>query len=188
MPEARWTFKRITEVRSGFGPVFHDHKTPDESIEAKLDANQSAAAEIRQAEEEWLLQICREFGTKVVLRPPERAFQYERSELADSLSSFLKGLGISIPQVPGVSGSFLSSLQKGVVENLGSHHSDNPYKSGSVGDDKARWEEFKCFKDLFKCPSCGKKRFRRPFVLDKPVCASCQTPFQFSSSDSSGDD
>ncbi len=188
LPEARWIFKRVTEVRAGFGPVFHDHKTPDEAIEAKLDANQSAAAEIRQAEEEWLLQICREFGTKVVLRPPERAFQYERGELADSLSSFLKGLGISIPQVPSVSGSFLSSLQKGVVENLGSHHSDNPYKSGSVGDDKARWEEFKCFRDLFKCPSCGKKRFRRPLVLDKPVCASCQTPFQFSSSDSSGDD
>ena len=184
LPEARWIFKRVMEVKPGFGPVFYDHKTPDEAIEAKLEASQGAAAEIRQAEEEWLLQICREFGTKVVLRPPERAFQYDRGELADSLSSFLKGLGISIPEVLGVSGSFLSSLQKGVVENLGSHHSDNPYKSGSVGDDKARWEEFKHFRDLFKCPSCGKRRFRRPPILEKPVCTSCQAPFQFSTSHS----
>ena len=184
LPEGRWIFKRVTEVRPGFGPVFHDHKTPDEDIQAKLDGNQSAAAEIRQAEEEWLLQICREFATKVILRPPEKAFQYERGELADSLGSFLKGLGISIPEVQGVSGSFLSSLQKGVVENLGSHHSDNPYKSGSVGDDKARWEEFKSFRDLFKCPSCGKKRFRRPPTLEIPVCTSCQAPFQFSASHS----
>ncbi len=184
LPEGRWAYKRIMEVRPGFGPVFHDHKTTDQDIQAKLDANQSAAAEIRQAEEEWLLQICREFGTKVVLRPPERAFQYDRGELADSLGSFLKGIEISIPEVQGVSGSFLSSLQKGVVENLGSHHSDNPYKSGSVGDDKARWAEFKTFRDLFKCASCGKMRFRRPPTLEKPVCASCQAPFQFSSSHS----
>ena len=182
LPDARWIFKRVAEVRPGFGPVFHDHRTPDEAIQDKLDANQSAAAEIRQAEEEWLLQICRDFGTKVVLRPPDKAFQYERGELADSLSSFIKGLGISIPEVPGVSGSFLSSLQKGVVENLGSHHSDNPYKSGSVGDDKTRWGEFKSFRDLFKCPSCSKRRFRRPAILDKPVCASCQAPFHFSTS------
>ena len=182
LPEARWSFRRIAEVRPGFGPVFHDHKTPNEVIQAKLDANQSAGADIRQAEEEWLLRICREFGTKVVMRSVDRAFQYERSELADSLASFLKGLGMPLPEVSGVSGSFLTSLQKGVVENLGSHHSENPYKSGSVGDDKARWEEFKSFRDLFKCSACGNHQFRRPPTLDKPVCTKCQAPFMFPSS------
>ena len=66
------------------------------------------------------------------------------------------------------------------MENLSSHFSDNPYKSSSVGDDKARWEEFKYFRELFKCPSCCKQRFTRPVGLDKPVCYYCENQFAFS--------
>ena len=113
-------------------------------------------------------------------RPIERAFQYDRAELADSLASFLKGAKIKIPQTTTASNSFLASLQRGVVENLSSHFSDNPYKSSSVGDDKARWEEFKYFRELFKCPSCCKQRFKRPVGLDKPVCYYCENQFAFS--------
>ena len=180
LPQGRWLFKRIMEIREGFGPVLHDHLTSDEVIQAKLDAGENAGAEIRQAEEEWLLQICREFGAKVTIRPIERAFQYDRAELADSLASFLKGAKIKIPQTTTASNSFLASLQRGVVENLSSHFSDNPYKSSSVGDDKARWEEFKYFRELFKCPSCCKQRFTRPVGLDKPVCYYCENQFAFS--------
>ena len=180
LPQGRWVFKRITEIREGFGPVLHDHLTSDEVIQAKLDAGENAGAEIRQAEEEWLLRICRDFGAKVTIRPIERAFQYDRAELADSLASFLKGAKIKIPQTTTASNSFLASLQRGVVENLSSHFSDNPYKSSSVGDDKARWEEFKYFRELFKCPSCDKKRFKRPVGLDKPVCYYCEKQFAFS--------
>ena len=179
LPQGRWVFKRIVEIREDFGPVLHDHLTSDEVIQAKLDAGENAGAEIRQAEEEWLLRICREFGAKVTIRPIERAFQYERAELADSLASFLKGAKIKIPQTATASNSFLASLQRGVVENQASHFSDNPYKSSSVGDDMARWKEFKNFRELFKCPSCEKQRFKRPKELKKPVCNNCQTPFAF---------
>lgn len=144
---ARWVFRRIARIEPKFGPCFHDHRTPDESIQARLDANESAAAEMRQAEEEWLLDICRGFGVKVVIRPVDRPYQFERSELADALASFLKRVGILPPEVPGISNTFLSSLQKGVVENFASHFSDNPYKNASVGDEKARWKEFQYFRD-----------------------------------------
>lgn len=174
-----WVFKRITKITPQFGPNFHDHRTSDESIQAKLDADESAAAEMRQAEEEWLLDICRGFGVKVVIRPVDRPYQFERSELADALASFLKGVGMLPPEVPGISNTFLSSLQKGVVENFASHFSDNPYKNASVGDEKARWREFQYFRDQFVCPGCGKRRFKRPHSLKKPVCASCETPFAF---------
>ena len=179
-----WRFKRITEVRPQFGPVFHDHRTPDQVIQAKLDAGNSAAAEMRRTEEEWLLGICRGFGTKVVIRHPDRVFQYDRSELADSLAHFLKGIGMLPPKTPEISNSFLHSLQKGVVENFANHFSDNPYRSGSVGDERARWKEFKYFRDLFVCPSCDKSRFQRPRSLNKPVCLSCETPFAFRPPDS----
>ena len=181
--ENSWMFKRITGINPGFGPVFQDHRTSAQAIQAKLDSNQEAANEIRQAEEEWLLDVCRQFGVRVVIRPLHQAFQYDRSELAESLARFLKNIGMIPPKIPAVSRNFLDSLQKGVIENAGSHYSDNPYREGSVGDDKARWEEFTSFRDLFRCPSCKKQRFLRPYDLDIPVCAGCQTPFGFGPSE-----
>lgn len=177
---ANWVFRRITKLEPKFGPIFHDHRTPDEAIQAKLDADQSAAVEMRQAEEEWLLDICRGFGVKVTIRPVNRPYQFERSELADALARFLKGIETLPPLVPGISNTFLSSLQRGVVEDFASHFSDNPYKNASVGDEKARWKEFQYFHDQFVCHKCGKRRFKRPQSLKKPVCASCETPFAFS--------
>jgi hypothetical protein len=79
LSSAKWVFRRITKIEPKFGPRFHDHRTPDEVIQAKLDADESAATEMRQAEEEWLLDICRGFGVKVVIRSVDRPFQFERS-------------------------------------------------------------------------------------------------------------
>lgn len=179
LPQAAWRFRRIVELRPDFGPTFHDHRTPDEEIQAKLDAGQGAANEIRQAEEEWLLDICRAFRVKVVIRPIDRPYKFDRSELAGALAAFLKGAGIAPPPVPGIVNPFLVSVQKGDVENFGSHFSDNPNEGGSFGDEKARWREFTFFRDMFSCPNCGGSRFLRPEPLDKPVCKKCQTPFSF---------
>jgi len=176
---ATWIFRRIAKLEPKFGPKFHDHHTPDEAIQAKLDENESAAAEMRQAEEEWLLDICRGFGTKVMIRPVDRPYQYDRSELAGALAKFLRDAGLLPPEIPGISNTFLSSLQKGVIENFASHFSDNPYKNASIGDEKARWKEFQYFRDQFACPACGKRRFKRPPSFRKPVCAKCETPFEF---------
>ena len=179
LPSGSWDFKRITEVKPGIGPVFHDHRTPDELIQAKLDSDVSAAIEIRQAEEEWLLGTCRDFRTKADMRQVERSFQYDRSELAESLARFLKEHNLTPPEIPGIANRFLTSLSRGVVENFASHFSDNPYKSGSVGDDRARWKEFKRFRDSFVCSNCGKRRFKRPQGVTKPLCDSCETLFAF---------
>lgn len=174
-------FRRITKIEQNFGPCFHDHRTPDEVIQSKLDAGESAAVEMRQAEEEWLLDICRSFGVKVVIRPVNRPYQYERSELAAALASFLKKSAILPPSVPGISNTFLSSLQKGAIENFSTHFSDNPYQNASFGDAKARWKEFQYFRDQFVCSKCGKARFKRPLTFKRPVCFYCETPFDFQS-------
>ena len=179
LPPAGWAFKRITHVDDDYGPVFADHLTTDEHIESKLDLGRSAGADIRQAEEEWLLRICRDFCVSVPIRPVEKAFQYDRSELADGLARFLNNAKITPPTVKGISNPFLQSLQRGAVENLASHFSDNPYKTTSTGDDKARWKEFKFFRDKFLCPTCGKGRFYKVAHQPKPACSSCQTPFAF---------
>ncbi|MDO8436855.1 MAG: hypothetical protein Q7S69_01635 [Nitrosomonadaceae bacterium] len=179
LPQNVWNFRRIIEIKPDFGPSFHDHRTPDEVIQAKLVAGESAANEIRQAEEEWLLDICRDFKVKVVIRAIERPYKYDRSELAGALASFLKNVGITPPEVPGIANPFLASLQKGDVENFGSHFSDNPNEGASVGDEKTRWEEFRFFRDQFACPSCGNKRFMKPEPLKYPVCKKCETPFAF---------
>lgn len=97
----------------------------------------SVANEMRQAEEEWLLGICRGFGVSVRIRPLEKAYSYERSELASALASFLKDLNLEPTLVPGVNNRFLTSLAKGAIENFGSHFQDALY--GDDGDERGPW-------------------------------------------------
>ena len=176
-----WHFTRIIGLDPAFGPRFADHKVSDEMIEARWASGQSAANEMRQAEEEWLLGICRDFGVSVRIRPLEKAYSYERSELALALAGLLKDIKLEPTLVPGVSNRFLTSLVKGEIENFGSHFQDGLYGDGSIGDEKARWEEFKAFRGQFACPKCSRVKFQRPFALKKPVCAhdGCEAQFEF---------
>jgi hypothetical protein len=176
-----WHFTRIMGLAPAHGPRFADHKVTDEMIEARWDIGQSAANEMRQAEEEWLLGICRDFGVNVRIRALERAYSYERSELASALAGLLKEAKLDPPLIAGVNNRFLLSLQKGEVKNFGSHFQDGPYGEGSIGDERARWGEFKSFRDHFACPKCKRTKFQRPISLKKPVCAhgGCEAQFDF---------
>jgi ABC-type lipoprotein export system ATPase subunit len=180
--EARaWHFTRIIGLDPTYGPRFADHKVSDEMIEARWAEGQTAANEVRQAEEEWLLGICRNFGVSLRIRPLEKAYSYERSELASALAGLLKEIKLEPALVPGVNNRFLTSLVKGEIENFGSHFQDGPYGDGSIGDEKVRWEEFKAFRGQFVCKECNRTKFQRPFPLKKPVCAheGCEAQFEF---------
>lgn len=181
LEDKKWHFTRILGIDPSYGPRFSDYKVDDEMIEARWANGLSAANEIRQAEEEWLLTICRDFGVTVRIRPLEKPYSYERSELALALASMLKDTRLTTALVAGVNNQFLDSLAKGEIENFGSHFQDGPYGAGSIGDEKARWDEFKTFRSRFVCKKCNRTRFQRPFTLKKPVCAhnSCETAFEF---------
>lgn len=176
-----WHFTRIMRFDPEVGPLFADHKVTDAMIEERWDVGESAANEMRQAEEEWLLGICRGFGVNIRIRSLDKAYSYERSELAAALAGFIRDRGLEPKLVPGVNNSFLTSLQKGEIENFGSHFHDGPYGDGSIGDEKARWEEFKEFRSQFACPKCDRVKFKRPHVLAMPVCAhkGCEAQFEF---------
>jgi ABC-type lipoprotein export system ATPase subunit len=176
-----WQFTRIIGLDPAFGPRFADHKVSDEMIQARWNDGLSAANEMRQAEEEWLLAISRDFGASVRIRPLEKPYSYERSELASALARFLNGAKLNPQPVAGVNNRFLTSLQKGEIENFGSHFQDGPYGDGSIGDERARWDEFKAFRKQFACNKCKRTRFKRPSGLKKPVCAheGCETQFEF---------
>jgi recombinational DNA repair ATPase RecF len=181
LPQQSWQYLRITRLERESGPVFSSHRVSDALIEKRWSDGESAANEMRQAEEEWLLAKCREFATKVLIRPVERAHSYERNELAEALATYLKDAGLQPQAVPGVANRFFESLQRGTVENFGSHFQDAQYGNGSIGDEKARWKEFGAFRDQFACPKCQRTKFTRPMTLAKPVCAhrACQTQFAF---------
>lgn len=182
--DKHWHYTRIIRLDPDFGPRFVDHRITDAMIEACWHDGKSAANEMRQAEEEWLLGMCRDFGVNIRIRSVERAYSYERSELADALASFLHSQGLTPPLVSGVNNRFLMSLQQGAVENFGSHFQDHPYGVGSIGDEKVRWNEFRFFRDHFVCPKCGKTRFKRPLGMNKAVCAKsgCEAQFEFAPS------
>lgn len=184
--DKHWHYKRISRLDREFGPRFLDHRVTEAMIEERWRIGELAANEMRQAEEEWLLALCRDFGVNVRIRPVERPYSYERSELAAALAGFLRDCGHTAPLVPGVNNRFLTSLQKGDIENFGSHFQDGPYGDGSIGDEQARWEEFKFFRDRFTCPKCGSMRFKRPIGMNKAVCAKdgCETLFEFAEPDS----
>jgi hypothetical protein len=111
----------------------------------------------------------------------EKAYSYERSELASALASFLKETKLNPQPVAGVNNRFLTSLQKGEIENFGSHFQDGLYGDGSIGDERARWEEFKAFRAQFSCQKCKRTKFQRPITLKKPICAhpGCEAQFDF---------
>lgn len=181
LEEKTWHFTRIISIEQAYGPRFSDHKVSDAMIEERWAVGQSAANEMRQAEEEWLLGICRNFSVNIRIRPLEKPYSYERSELAAALASMLKESNLTPALVAGVNNRFLNSLAKGEIENFGSHFQDGPYGNGSTGDEKARWKEFKIFRDQFACKKCKRTKFQRPLPLKKPVCAheSCETQFEF---------
>lgn len=181
LEEKAWSFSRIIGLDPTYGPRFADHKVSDEMIERRWADGESAANDMRQAEEEWLLGICRDFGVSVRIRPLEKAYSYERSELALALAAILKSRKLEPEYVPGVNNRFVTSLAKGEIENFGSHFQDAPYGKGSIGDEKVRWQEFKAFRGQFVCRICKRTKFQRPVTLNKPVCAhkGCETQFAF---------
>lgn len=173
-----WQFTRIIGLDPAFGPRFADHKVTDEMIADRWAKGESAANEMRQAEEEWLLGIARGFGVNVRIRQLEKAYSYERAELASAIGGFLGDLKLTPADVPGVNNRFITSLIKGDIENFGSHFQDAPYGDGSIGDEQARWDEFKAFRQQFECV-CGRTKYQRPFGLNKPVCAHDKFETQF---------
>ncbi len=78
LPQADWRFKRIIRLDRDFGPRFHDHRVTKGMIVEKWNNGQSAANELRQAEEEWLLQRAREFGVNIRIRDVHRPYNYDR--------------------------------------------------------------------------------------------------------------
>lgn len=174
--EKHCAFHEIKELRSGIGPMFETHLMRDEEIEEKLDKGIDAGNDVRKAEEEWLYRMCQEFETLIRFK---RNSKPSLSELAASLNRFLNKSGLGSPTLPGSSVPFLESMQKATIENLGSHAEYDPDTSPSSGDARARWEEFKRFREMFVCPECSKKRFKRSGDLEKPVCQKCETPFGF---------
>lgn len=168
---AIWHFTRIIGLDPSHGPRFGDDMVSDEMIEARWKETMSAANEMRQAEEEWLLARCREFGVNIRIRTLERPYSYERAELASALANYLRDANLVPKPSAGMQNRFLTTLEKGEVENFGSHFQDAQYGAGSIGDEKARWNEFKDFRAQFTCSKCGRVRFKRPTTLKKPVCA-----------------
>lgn len=176
-----WHFTRIIRLDPDFGPRFVDDRVTDPMIEARWHEGESAANEMRQAEEEWLLGLCRDFDAFVRIRSVEKAYEYERGELAEALATSLIKQGLTPPLVPGVKNRFLKSLQQGAIENFGSHFQDAPYGDRSIGDEQARWKEFKFFRAQFVCKKCGNGRFKLPRGMKKAVCKKdgCEAQFEF---------
>jgi hypothetical protein len=179
LSQATWIFKRITKIEPNFGPKYADHRMLDTQIDDAHNEGKSATNQIRQLEEDWLTDVCRDFGVDVRMREVNHPYKFSRSELAVALHRFLQSIKKTPPSVAVYQNPFLITLQKGTIENMGSHFTDNPNASPSLGDEKQRWSHFKEFRGHFICSSCKKNRFKRVDGATIPFCRGCQTPFSF---------
>lgn len=177
--QGTWIFKRITKLDPTFGPKYADHRVHDELIEDDHREGKETPNKIRQAEEDWLTDICRDFGVDVRIREVNHPYKYARAELAVALHKFLAEIGRKPPAITEYQNPFLITLQRGTIENMGSHFTDNPNVASSLGDEQKRWGHFKEFRSLFVCSSCKKNRFKRPDGIKIPVCKGCETQFSF---------
>lgn len=176
---SNWIFKRIINLDPTFGPKYADHRVQDDLIDDEHTAGNETPNKVRQAEEDWLTDICRDFGVDVRMREVNHPYRFSRAELAIALHKFLGEVGRKPPAINAYQNPFLITLQRGTIENMGSHFSDNPNTASSLGDEKTRWGHFKEFRSHFACPNCGKNRFKRPEGLTVPVCKKCETQFAF---------
>ena len=179
--DSNWQYKRILRKEPEYGPLFDDHKETDEMIESRWSQSESAANEMRRAEEGWLLALARDLRVKVEIRKPERANSYDKGELASAIGAVLKKIPGFLDKVPGVKNRFLESLKLGEVENFGSHFQDAQYGAGSIGDEKVRWREFTYFRKQFTCKHCGGDRFAQSMNRTNLMCAKrgCEKEFSF---------
>lgn len=179
LSQATWAFKRIMMLDPTFGPKYAEHRVHDQQIEDEHNAGKEATNKVRQAEEDWLTEICRDFGVDTRIREINFPYRYSRSELAAALYRFLSEIKRRPPAVAVYQNPFLITLQRGTIENMGSHFTDNPHAAPSLGDEKQRWGHFKEFRSHFVCQKCGKSRFKRPEAMSIPVCKGCETQFSF---------
>ncbi len=179
LPQQRWIFKRITNLKGGFGPKFHDHRVPDAEVERRHEEDKSAARDMRQIEEEWLLDLARGFGVDVRIREVHHPYRYDRAELAGAIHRFVKSKAkVPMPLVEGNANPFLESLQRGELENFAAHFRDDPQAWSSVGDEKIRWKQFTEFREYFRC-NCGSASYQRPVGVSAPICKKCERAFVF---------
>ena len=181
LPQAEWSFKQINSLDPGHGPRMANHLVKDEEVEKAWADNRSAANLIRQIEDEALLRWAQDFEVDIRIRRSNKPFDYGRAELASAIARYFKSAKIKPPLVTGVFNPFLDSLVAGTVENFGSHFQDGPWGDVSVGDEKARWAEFKAFRSALRCPQCGGGKFKRPHPLTYAICAKdgCEAQFRF---------
>jgi len=157
LSDKSWQFETIQGWSLEDGPQRRSTLPPEQEIEQLFKAQdryEEAGNAVRRFMEEWLDRACARFGAYTPHRPDEKA--YERT-LFDFWEPFLKRIGelqADFRNIVVTSPSY-QRLKTHPLINYYSHHRPDPYTWGAMGDVKYVWENFKQFRKLFNCASCG---------------------------------
>jgi len=150
-----------------------------EIVEDKLATDEDASNEIRRAEEEWLFVKAHEFGIDVRVKNVDERYSCDRAEVASGIARYLRDANIEIPHIAGFSNRLWSILRSGRTEDFGVYFQADMNGLASRSSLRQRWDEFKQFRERFKCQSCGGKTFKRLIANLGPLCAGCEAPLAF---------
>jgi len=152
-----WQFETIQGWSLEDGPSRRSTLAPEQEIERLFNEQeryQEAGNAVRRFMEEWLDRACAKFGAYTPHRPEEKDYERTLFDFWEPFLTRLNSLQAAFRErvIPSVS---LQRLKAHPLINYYNHHRPDPYSWGAMGDVKYVWENFKEFRKLLTCASCG---------------------------------
>ena len=179
MDSSKWEFERIISYDPKFGPIFRKYLPTVEEIQSLWKNGHSAIHLIRRRQEKFARQLVMDLGIKMPVLSSYTTRNHSRADLFIAIAKHLDKLGLKVPKLDTVEIEIFQFFSKGYLENAGSHFQEEIYGSISIGDERARLEEYLKLENLFVCRHCGNARFKTE--KKKMVCRdkSCEEVFEF---------
>lgn len=152
-----WHFETIEGWSLEDGPSRRSTLPPEQEIERlfnEQDRYQEAGNGVRRFMEEWLDRACAKFGAYTPHRPEEKDYERTLFDFWEPFVTRINSLQAAFRNSVTTSVSF-RRLRTHPLINYYNHHRPDPYSWGAMGDVKYVWENFRDFRKLFTCASCG---------------------------------
>ena len=179
-----WNYQDLIRSENDFGTRFEKYVPEEPHIKKLWEMGLSAANEIRIVQESWLFKICDALKIEIKRIPSKKPHTYYRKDLMQEFYNFIKSCHIEevvkneIPELT-------KKLLNAIIENEGSHATDEEGLPPSQGDEESLWKDFCKLQKFFICSECNSNsKYNYPNIyyypkFDKMFCRHCNKEHKF---------
>ena len=176
-----WNYQNLIRSENDFGPRFEDYVPEEKTIKKYWKSGFSAANEIRIVQESWLYKMCKVLKIKIPTLPLKGGYNYKRDELIRAFEKFITNCEIEVKVKEEIL-KLIKKLVQAIIENEGSHSSNEEDLPPSIGDEKSLWKDFCALQDFFICSECNTSSVHYYPKLNKIFCHHCKEEHKFTKS------